>query len=125
MNSRCHLLWFAVVLLPAGAAAQGVQNNDISFLIGATASGDHAIAGGAATQYGYTASGASFRYGYQLTRVSFASIWFETGLGTFVTGAFAKGSLPGSTLNNIEAFTAGPRFMAPLKSRVSLYGALG
>jgi len=125
MNNRRHLLMFAVVLLPAGVAAQGVQNKDISFLFGATATGNHAIAAGAATVYGYTAPCASFRYGYQLTRVSFTSVWLDAGIGTFVTDAWGEGSLPGSTLNDIQAYTAGARFMVPVNSRVSLYGALG
>ena len=125
MKSRCHLLLFAVVLLPVGAAGQGVQNKDISFLAGVTAVGEHAVGGGAATVEGYIAPCVSFRYGYQVARFSSASVWVEAAIGTFVLDSFAHGSLRGSTLNDIMAYTAGARIMAPVQRRVSVYGALG
>jgi hypothetical protein len=124
MNSRRHLLWFALVFLPAGAAAQRVQNMDISFLAGATAYGSQAVPGSSAIVDGGVDPCVSFRYGYQLARASAASFWLEVAT-SFQLGGSAGGNLPGSTLRNFNTFTLGGRFMVPVHSRVSIYGALG
>ncbi len=113
------------LLLSTGAVAQEVQNKDLSALFGAAHFGSHPIAGAAATVDSYTAFCNSFRYGYQVARFSAGSLWVEAAIGTFVLGSSAKGSVPGSALNNIQAYTGSARWMFPVHSRVSLYGAVG
>jgi hypothetical protein len=112
------------LFLAGSAAAQIVQNSDISILAGGTAFGSHVVPGSNVTVDGGVALCTSFLYGYQLARASAASFWLEYAQ-SFKLGDTSGGSIAGGLNNEFTIYTLGGRVMIPVKPRVSLYGALG
>ena len=122
---KTSLLGFLLVtLLPGGAWAQGVQNMDISILAGGRSVQSRVVPGSNATVYGTALAGQAIGYGYQVARTSAASLWLEYGSSLWFDGA-STASLPGSVSNEMGLYTLGVRFMVPVQSRISAYGALG
>lgn len=123
---QCAFL--AVVVIAQAARAQGSQNVDFSFLAGATSVGSQTIGGSSDSVHASTPWCLSDGFGYQVARTATTGLWLD-----FIGVTACSGSntaniphLPGSAGDNsVEFYTAGIRFMFPVLSRLSLYGALG
>ena len=114
----------SLILLCGPGWAQRVQNSDIYFLAGPAVSGSMAIPGSNATVNKSTGVSVSTGYGYQVARASAASIWLDFA-PTIAAGRITAASIPGSVNFDFTSYTAGLRFMIPLQSRTSVFGALG
>ena len=124
MTRKSHLLLLlGLILLPQAARAQFVQNMDIYFLFGGAPAHSQTVAGLAALP-GATLLTNATGYGYQIVRKSAASLWVEFS-PLFSSGRIAASGTPGSANLDWNTFTLGVRFMVPVQSRISLYGATG
>ena len=114
-----------LTLLPASVWAQGIQNMDIFFMAGPSFAKTQVIGGSDVTLYGSTGYATTVGYGYQVMRRSAVSLWVEIPfLG--VNPSAETASIPGSvTLGTNIFLMPGVRVMAPIQSRVSIYGAAG
>jgi hypothetical protein len=123
---KIHLLPFlCLTLFASGARAQGVQNKDIFFLFGANSVNPETIPGSQVTVSGSTSYwNFSYGYGYQVLRKSAASLWVEY-VPVFAGNNRVGTSTAGTVSQSWWASTVGVRFMVPLQSRVSIYGATG
>ena len=115
--------WILLSGLCGPVWAQWVQNADIYFMAGPATSGSMTVPGSTATVNESTNVGQTSGYGYQLARMSSGSIWLDIA-PTFVLGS-AGASIPGGVAVDFMSLTAGLRFMIPVQSRISIYGALG
>ena len=124
MTRKSHLLLFlGLTILSQTARAQFVQNMDIYFLFGGSPAQSQTV-GGQAALSGTTLLVQATGYGYQIVRKSAASLWVEFS-PLFSSGKVTASGISGSTNLDWQAFTLGVRFMVPVQSRISLYGATG
>ena len=124
MTNSSLLPVVTLILLCGTGWAQRVQNMDIYFLAGPTPSSSMAIPGSNATVNKSTRFGDSTGYGYQVGRTSVASIWIDFA-PTFVLHGITGASIPGSVDNDFISYVVALRFMLPIQSRISVFGALG
>src|SRR5437660_1875389 len=116
----------SLMLTCCGAAfAQRVQNHDIYFLFGFNTTSSRVIPGSDVVMNGKTSFASSVGYGYEVVQTRAGSLWLDLSFGTFVVNGFTKASIPGSFLNDIEAYTVGGRYMIPVHPRISPYGLIG
>jgi hypothetical protein len=66
-----------------------------------------------------------FAYGYQVARTSAASLWIEFVPNAIVSPGTSTGGVAGSLRFRQFVQTLGVRFMVPVQSRISIYGAAG
>jgi hypothetical protein len=124
MTNSSLLPAVTLILLCGPGRAQRVQNMDIYFLAGPTPSSSMAIPGSNATVNKSTRFGDSTGYGYQVARTSVASVWIDFA-PTFVLHGITGASIPGVVNNDFMSYVAALRFMLPIQSRISVFGALG
>ena len=113
-----------VILLCGPGWGQKVQNMDIYLLAGPGPSSSMTIPGSNATVNKPTRFGDSTGYGYQVARTSVASVWIDFA-PTFVLHGITGASIPGSVDSDFMSYVAALRFMLPIQSRISVFGALG
>jgi len=124
--TKTRLLWpLLPMLLPFGARAQAIQNKDIFFLAGPAFAKTQVIGGTNVTVYGSTGYSSTFGYGYQFMRRSAVSLWVEFAPFAGVHPAAETATIPGSISLTSVIFAPGIRVMAPVQSRISVFGVLG
>ena len=124
MRKTLELTWI-VLALTMPARAQIAQNMDISFMVGPASTEPQVLGSSGATVSGATGYSTQFGYGYMVARVSAASLWLELMPMTFSRPANSHASISGSTTLGMWVMSPGVRFMAPVQSRVSVYGVVG
>lgn len=120
--------FLCVALWPGAAWAQAIQNMDMSLLFGPSWVHSQTIAGSNVTLSGSYGFGLADQliYGYEVRRSSTGGLWVELAPLAFSDpGGITAGSPVPEHLDNMTTFTAGVRYMVPLASRLSVYGALG
>lgn len=120
--TKNNLQWFLCLpLFSAATSAQGVQNSDIAVMFGPSSVKAQGIPGSSITVPGSTGLFVSVDYGYQLVRRSAASLWLDIAEQDIGPGKIPA-SVPGLVNDSAILYVAGVRFMAPIHSRVSVYG---
>jgi hypothetical protein len=129
-----NALWFVLtVIAPPAAFAQGAQNVDFTFLGGPAWVRSQTLRSPDATVSG--ALGGTFQaleWGYQMKQTKVGALWLEVlpqtsvflASSTVIPAKSAPGITGSGSFGGLY-FAPGVRFMIPLKSRFSLYGALG
>ncbi len=124
MRKSPHLLLVGLVLLSGSARAQRVQNSDISILYGPAAAGSMTIPGSDVKVQRTVGLTSATCYGYQIARPRAGSLWIE-GSPVFVLSGRAGATIGGRARTQFTTYTLGLRWMVPVHTRVSLFGALG
>jgi hypothetical protein len=125
MTKTSLLRIFLPMLFAFGAWAQRVQNMDIYFLGGPSFTRAQTIGGTNVTVYGSTGFSYTVGYGYQIMRKSAVSLWVELLPAVLAAPAAETATIPGSISLTSTMFVPSVRIMAPLQSRISVFGALG
>jgi hypothetical protein len=125
MRKTCLLRFLLPLIFAWGAWAQRIQNMDIFFLAGPCFAKAQVIGGTNVTVYGSTGYTSSSGYGYQFMRKSAVNLWIEFAPLVGTHPAAETATIPGSISLSSYMFVPGIRVMAPVHSRISLYGALG
>jgi hypothetical protein len=123
MTKRCLLLF--LMLFPAGAWAQRIQNMDTCFLAGPASAQTQVIGGTNVTVYGSTSYATTIGWGYQVMRRAAVSLWVEFAPDVSVMPGAQTATIRGSVSQGETMFVPGVRLMAPLQSRISVFGAVG
>jgi hypothetical protein len=113
------------LIFALGASAQTIQNMDIFFLAGPAFAKAQVIGGTNVTVYGSTGFSSTTGYGYQFMRKSAVSLWVEFAPFAAVHPTAETATIPGSVSLTSTIFAPGIRVMAPLQSRISVFGVLG
>jgi len=114
-----------LALLPVCARAQGgVQNMDLYLGFGGTPIHAQPVAGTSTTLSSSVAADASFAYDYQISHWSNASLWIEFPI-SYQASHQRSSALPGNVELDSTFLTPGVRFVVPVQTRVSVYGAAG
>jgi len=123
---RSRFRFLCVALLPGALWAQRIQNMDISIMFGPSRVNSQTIPGTNVTLSGSHGYASETSFGYQVLRRSTGSLWVE--FMPFTSTSLGKSTATGvaGTVDfGMETFTPGVRYMVPLTSRLSVYGALG
>jgi hypothetical protein len=124
--TRIRLLRLLLPMIFAwGAWAQRIQNMDIFFLAGPSFAKAQVIGGTNVTVYGSTGYSSTTGYGYQFMRKSAVSLWVEFAPFAGIHPAAETATIPGSVSLTSIIFAPGIRVMAPVQSRISVFGVLG
>ena len=125
MRKICLLRLLLPTIFAFGASAQRIQNMDIFFLAGPSFAKTQLIGGSNVTVYGSTGYCETTGYGYQFMRRSAVSLWAELLPFASVHPSAETASIPGSISLTSSLFVPSLRVMAPVQSRISIFGVLG
>lgn len=125
MKSSLFRFW-CVALLPGTLWAQRVQSMDISVMFGPWRVNAQTIPGTNVTLSGTHGHAFEANFGYQVLRRPTGSLLVEfMPLTSTSPGKIRGNGIAGSVDLSMSTFTPGVRYMVPLTSRFSVYGALG
>lgn len=116
----------SLMLLPSCAQGQFwtyLQHAEAYYLGGPAFAKTQTIGGTNIAVYGSTGYSTNLGYGYQFLRKSAVSLWAELQPTVGVTPAAETASIPGSISLGSNISLLGVRLMAPLQSRISVFGA--
>jgi len=121
-TSRLLLLLLSFVL---GSAWAQSQNSDIFILAGPASANQQIIGGTNVTVYGSRGYTISFCYAYQIVRKSAVSLWLEPNFIVATSPGAERATIPGSISLGSSTSLIAARLMAPLHSRLSVFGTVG
>jgi hypothetical protein len=125
MTKTNLLSCMALVLLPADACAQGIQNFEFYCLAGPSFTQTQTIGGSNVTVYGSTGYSSTIGEAYQMMRKSTLSLWIELFPVEGIASGAQKATIPGSISLNSTIYAPAARLMIPIHSHISVFGALG
>jgi hypothetical protein len=98
---------------------------DIYFLAGPSVARTQVIGGTDVTLFRSTGYSSTTGYGYQVMRKAAVSLWVEFAPMVNSSPAAQTATIHGSVTQSGLMFVPGVRLMAPVQSRISVFGAMG